>query len=50
MAADKLAKRLAARDLGSAIVTTPTGVLVGAIRRSELEAALREDPERPATA
>jgi CBS domain-containing protein len=48
--AARLAKKLAARDLKSAIVTTPTGVLVGVTRHRELEAALTEDSERPATA
>jgi len=42
--------KLAARDLEGAIVTTPAGVLVGVIRRRELEAALTHDPGRPATA
>lgn len=50
MAADRLARRLDARDLKTAIVTTPEGVLVGVIRRRELEAALTEGSERPTTA
>ena len=49
-AADRLARRLDARDLRTAIVTTPGGVLVGVVRRRELEAALMGDSERPATA
>jgi CBS domain-containing protein len=34
-----LAKRLAERDLGFAIVTTPEGRLIGVVRREDLEAA-----------
>ena len=41
--AERLAKRLAARDLKTAIVTTPEGVLLGVVRRSDLEAALAQD-------
>ena len=43
----KLATRLAARDLKSAIVTTPEGVLLGVVRRRDLETA---GVVRPATA
>jgi len=50
MAADKLTTRLDARDLKGAIVTTPEGVLVGVIRRRELEAPLTHGSERPVTA
>jgi CBS domain-containing protein len=50
MAADKLARRLDARHLKSAIVSTPGGVLVGVILHRELEAALTQGPERPITA
>jgi CBS domain-containing protein len=42
--AAELAKRLAARDLQTAIVTTPEGVLLGVVRRRELEAAAGSDP------
>ena len=45
--AAKLAKRLAARNLKSAIVTTPDGVLLGVVRRRDLGTA---GVVRPATA
>ncbi len=48
--AGKLAKRLAARDLKTAIVTAPEGVLVGVVRRRDLEGALTQHAGRPATA
>ena len=48
--AGTLAKRLAARDLKTAIATTPEGVKLGVVRRRDLEAVTREDSGRPATA
>ncbi len=35
--ADELARRLRARDLTTAIITTPEGELIGIARRAELE-------------
>jgi CBS-domain-containing membrane protein len=48
--ATRLARRLAARDLKTAIVTTPGGVLLGVVRRCEVEAALAQASGRPVTA
>jgi hypothetical protein len=36
-APDKLAERLRSRDLRTGLVTTPEGVLIGVVRRQDLE-------------
>jgi Mg/Co/Ni transporter MgtE len=36
-APDELAERLRSRDLRSALVTTPDGVLIGIVRRDDLD-------------
>lgn len=48
--AGKLARRLDARNLKTAVVTTPEGALLGVVCRRDLEAAVAQEAERPATA